>query len=63
MPARIEVDRIDANRFRVCVIEGKSESTHEVTLDPKYSAKLAAETVPPEVLIRKSFEFLLEREP
>jgi hypothetical protein len=61
--AKIEVDRIDASRFRVRVIEGKSESAHEVTLDPKYSAKLAAETVPPEALIRKSFEFLLEREP
>ena len=63
MSARIEVDRIDANRFRVRVVEGKSESAHEVTLDPKYTAKLAAKTVPPEELIRKSFEFLLEREP
>jgi hypothetical protein len=61
--AKIEVDKIDAGRFRVRVIEGKGESTHEVTLDPKYSAKLVAETVSPETLIRKSFEFLLEREP
>jgi hypothetical protein len=63
MSARIAVDRIDANRFRVHVVEGNSESTHEVALDPEYTAKLAAETVPPEELIRKSFEFLLEREP
>jgi len=63
LPAKIAVEKLDSSRFRVRVIEGKSESTHEVTLDPKYSAKLAAETVPPEVLIRKSFEFLLEREP
>jgi hypothetical protein len=61
--AKIEVDKIDAGRFRVRVIEGKGESTHEVTLDPKYSAKLVAETVSPGTLIRKSFEFLLEREP
>jgi hypothetical protein len=63
MPARIDVEKIDASRFRVRVVEGKSESTHEVTFDPKYSAKLAGETVAPEMLIRKSFEFLLEREP
>ena len=63
MSVRIEVDTIDASRFRVRVIEGRSKSAHEVTLDPAYSAKVAAETVPPEALIRKSFEFLLEREP
>jgi hypothetical protein len=60
--AKIEVNKLDASRFRVRVIEGRSESTHEVTLDSKYHAKLAAETVAPEVLIQKSFEFLLERE-
>jgi hypothetical protein len=63
MAARIEVEKINPNHFRVRVIEGKSESAHEVTLDAKYSAKLAAGTVTPEVLIQKSFEFLLEREP
>ncbi len=63
MPARIEIEKLNSSRFRVRVTEGKSQSTHEVTLDPKYLARLAAETAPPEVLIRKSFEFLLEREP
>jgi hypothetical protein len=63
MPARIEVEKLELSRFRVRVIEGKNESRHEVTLDPKYHSKLAAEAVTPEELIRKSFEFLLEREP
>jgi len=63
MPPKIEVEKFDASRFRVRVIEAGSESTHQVTLDPKVRAKLAGETVEPETLIRKSFEFLLEREP
>ena len=63
MPARIEVEKLDASRFRVRVIEAGSESTHQVTLDPKDHARLAGDTAEPEKLIRKSFEFLLEREP
>jgi hypothetical protein len=63
MPARIEVEKLDAARFRVRVIEAGSESIHQVTLDPKDYAKLAGATVEPEKLIHKSFEFLLEREP
>lgn len=63
MPARIEIEKFDASRFRVHVIEGGSESKHQVTLSQKDSAKIAGGPVEPETLIRKSFEFLLEREP
>ena len=63
MPAKIEVEKFDASRFRVRVIEAGSESTHQVTLNPKDHARLAGEAVKPEILIRKSLEFLLEREP
>ncbi len=63
MPAKIEVEKLDAAHFRVRVIEGGSESTHHVTLDPKDYARLAGATIEPEELIRKSFQFLLEREP
>ena len=63
MPAKIEVEKLDASKFRVRVIEPGSESTHEVTLDAKNHAKLAGDAATPEELIRKSFEFLLEREP
>lgn len=63
MPAQIEVEKIDATHFRVRVIEAGSESTYHVTLDPKDRARLASPTAEPEELIRKSFEFLLEREP
>jgi len=63
MPPKIEVEKVDASHFRVRVIEAGSESTHQVTLDPKEHARLAGATGEPEELIRKSFEFLLEREP
>jgi hypothetical protein len=63
MPAKIEVERVDATHFRVRVVETGSQSTHQVTLDPKERAKFGGEAVTPEELIRKSFEFLLEREP
>lgn len=63
MPAKIEVEKVDATHFRVRVMESGGESTHLVTLDPKDYARLAAGTTEPEQLIRKSFEFLLEREP
>jgi hypothetical protein len=63
MPAKIEIEKFDASRFRVRVIEAGSESSHQVTLNPKDSKRLAGDAVEPETLIRKSFEFLLEREP
>ena len=62
MPAKIEVEKLDASKFRVRVIEPGSESTHQVTLDAQDHAKLAGDASTPEELIRKSFEFLLERE-
>lgn len=63
MPAKIEVEKIDATHFRVRVVESGSESKHQVTLDPQDYARLAGGIGKPEELIRKSFEFLLEREP
>jgi hypothetical protein len=63
MPAKIEVEKLDSSHFRVRVIEAGSESNHQVTLDPKDCAGVAGAPVAPEKLIRKSFEFLLEREP
>jgi hypothetical protein len=60
--ATIQVDKLDATHFRVRVTEGRTESVHQVTLDPKDHAGLSGGAVEPEELIRKSFEFLLERE-
>jgi hypothetical protein len=60
--AKIEVEKIDTTHFRVQVVESGTKSTHQVTLDPKDYARLAGGAVEPEELIRKSFQFLLERE-
>jgi hypothetical protein len=63
MPANIEVEKIDATRFRVRVIESGSETSHQVTVTPADHAKFAGGKVEPEELVKRSFEFLLEREP
>ena len=63
MAAKIEVEKRDGTHFRVLVIEAGSETSHEVTVNPADLAKLAGQSASPEELIRKSFEFLLEREP
>ena len=59
----IQVDKKDENTFQVTVDEGGSQSKHTVTLEDKYHRKLTGGILPKEELIRKSFEFLLEREP
>ncbi len=63
MAAKIEVEKVDQFKFRVRVIEGGSESTYDVTVSPGQLAKLAGDKIQPEELVRRSFEFLLEREP
>jgi hypothetical protein len=60
--ARIEVDHVEGDIFRVTVEEAGETTNHTVTLEPAYATRLAG-AVPRERLIRSSFEFLLEREP
>ena len=45
------------------MIESDSESTHHVTLKQEDYARLTGGKTEPEELVRRSFEFLLEREP
>ena len=61
MAVLIEVSRKDAKTF-VVTVNGRTTTTHTVTLEPDYYDKLAGGKVTPEKLIEKSFEFLLERE-
>ena len=63
MTASIEVEKSKSGEFRVRVIEGRSETSHVVTLEPDEHQRLAGGKAGPEELIRRSFEFLLEREP
>jgi hypothetical protein len=57
----IRVQPIDETTFRVTV-EGRTTTTHTVTVSDSYYEKLTGKRVAPEVLVEKSFEFLLERE-
>jgi hypothetical protein len=63
MAAKIEVEKIDLSKFRVRVIEAGSESTHDVTVSPNDYTRLTNGKIELEELVRRSFEFLLEREP
>lgn len=57
----ITVRKIDESTFDVTV-ESRTTTTHKVTVDPSYYQKLTGGQVTPEILVEKSFEFLLERE-
>ena len=63
MGAEIVVEATGEGRFRVTVSEAGSSSVHLVTLQQDYYQKLTAGKIPLEELVRRSFEFLLEREP
>jgi hypothetical protein len=63
MPAKIEVEEINKSKFRVRITEYGSETSHAITVSPRDYTKLTNGKVEPEDLVRRSFEFLLEREP
>jgi len=63
MAAKFEVEKIDESKFRVRVIEAGSETTHDVTVSPNDYTRLTNGKIELEELVRRSFEFLLEREP
>lgn len=58
----IKIRTIDQSTFEVTVTSD-TVTTHKVTLSQQYYQKLTRGSYPPEELIRKSFEFLLQREP
>jgi hypothetical protein len=58
----ISVKQLKDEKYEVTVSNGTT-TTHAITLSDTYYKKLSGSKVPPELLIEKSFEFLLEREP
>ena len=62
MATKIEVRKSGESAYDVRVTEGKSESSHHETLGAADYERLAAGKVTQEEFIRRSFEFLLERE-
>ncbi|MCB5191689.1 hypothetical protein LG198_13200 [Methylobacillus arboreus] len=60
--AKITINKLDASIFEVAV-EATSFTSHRVTVAPEYVDKLSQGRFDSEELVRRSFEFLLEREP
>jgi hypothetical protein len=59
----INIKKKDENKFYVTVEEKDSTSEHTVSLDDDYYQKLTDRKTSKQELIKKSFDFLLEREP
>lgn len=57
----VNVKKLDDSTFEVMVQSGTS-TTHIVTVQPHYAARLCGGRVPVERLISQSFDFLLARE-
>ena len=60
--ADIEVTET-AGGFSVTVSDGSGQTTHDVTVPAGYVTELGLADVDRKVLVERSFEFLLEREP
>ena len=60
--AAISVESSGGSVYRVVVEQGRTKTTHEVTVTPEDFARYAPYATP-ERLLEASFEFLLEREP
>lgn len=57
----VTVNKLDENTFEVTVESAKTTS-HKVYVKPAYYQKLTGGKVSAEELVKKSFQFLLERE-
>lgn len=60
--AELKVSPTGGGHFRVEVIEGSTSTTHDVAVSAATIERLEWKGTPEE-LIRRSFDFLLEREP
>jgi hypothetical protein len=59
--ATINVKEVNLHTFHVTV-SGGSTTEHEVNVDPSYAQQLSKGKISTAELVKKSFEFLLERE-
>lgn len=57
----VTVNKLDETTFEVTVESGRT-TTHKVFVNPAYYEQLTGGRVSAEVLVEKSFQFLLERE-
>lgn len=62
MAATIEVEQTGPEEFRVRVIEGGKQTSHDVTMKTSEYERISGKKVEPAELVRRAFEFLLARE-
>ena len=58
----INVSNIKGNEYKVIIEQHGSSTMHTVTLDDTYHEKITHRKIQKEDLIKRSFEFLLQRE-
>ncbi len=63
MATRIEVELVKDTEFRVRIVDERGVSSHEVTVDQQHYRQLTDGKIERKELVKRSFEFLLEREP
>ena len=63
MAPKIEIEKAGDLEFRVRILEKDGETAHHVSLKQDDYTRLTSGKIEPEELLRRSFEFLLEREP
>jgi hypothetical protein len=61
MMPTVSVKKLDDSTFEV-MVQGRTSTTHIVTVQPHYAAKLCGGKAPVEQLVSRSFDFLLARE-
>lgn len=59
----IQINKKTDQEFAVIIKERETQTEHLVTLDDGYYQDLSNGEIPKEELVKKSFEFLLKREP
>jgi hypothetical protein len=62
MAAKIEVEQTAPDEFHVRVTEGKSETSHVVTMKTSEYERISGKKIAPAELVHRAFEFLLARE-
>ena len=63
MKAEITIERLDEPKYVVTVTERNSRTQHTVTVEKAYRDQLAGPEISTEELLRRSFDFLLHKEP
>ena len=62
MTPTIEIEQVAPEEFHVRVIEGERETRHVVTMKTSEYERISGKKVTPVELVRRAFEFLLQRE-